>query len=325
MLAMYRTCPLKFRLHYREHLVSLQPSSRHDLDFGAAWDEALNTLYRGGTVEQARESFAATYPADQYPDPLPLWSQGKSFANGMAAVAAYPDRWTEDDQFWDVLSVQQRQDEMDERILKLDLVVRDRRDGLVYGVDNKSTGKYLDQSFWSSFEPDSQVRFYADHINTKYGHCGGFIINATSFKTRSRAYTPRTGPDKGIQLPAGDWFRMERLMLNPNAACLQLERDNFAYWTQRIAQDEASGQWGYNTDACYKGGVPCEFLKLCEHGYTWPDDKELILSYYRQTCPKVLPEGRCVLDYGHAGDHNPNLPQQMDFEIEEDVIEEGVV
>jgi hypothetical protein len=325
MLSLFRTCPLRFALHYRHHLVSVQPSPRHDPDFGAAWDEALNTLYLGGSTEAAQEAFAGAYPKDQYPDPLPPWSQGKSFQNGMAAIAAYQDRWFADDQFWDILSIQQRQDDDEERTLKLDLVVRDRRDGLVYGIDNKTTGQYLDQKYWSSFEPDSQVRSYADHINTKYGHCGGFIINATSFKNRSKAYTPRTGPDKGTQLPAGDWFRMERLMLNPNEACLQLERDNFAYWTERIAQDEAAGVWGYNTESCFKYGRPCEFLQLCEKGYTWPNDRELILSYYRQTCPRVLPEGRCVLDLDHEGEHSAELPRQTDFAIEEDAVEEGVV
>jgi hypothetical protein len=325
MLALYRACPLRFAYKYREHLVSLQPESRHDADFGNAWDEALNAIYRGASTEAAQQAFAAAYPADRYPDPLPLWSQGKSFANGMAAIAAYEDRWYSDDQFWDVLSVQQRQDPADERILKLDLIVRDRRDQLVYGVDNKTTGKYLDAQFWSSFEPDSQVRFYADYINEKYGHCGGFIINATSFKHRSKAYTPRTGPDKGVQLPAGDWFRMERFTINPNEACLQLERDNFTYWTQRIAADEAAGQWGYNTDACYRYGVPCEYLKLCANGYSLPQDEELVLSYYRRGCPRVLPEGRCVLDYGHDGEHDARQVQQADFVIEEDTVEEAVV
>ena len=303
----------------------LQPAGRHDLDFGNAWDAAMNTLYTDeGSVDAARKAFAAAYPIENYPDPLPLWSQGKSHANGMAAIAAYTERWWEEDRHWEILSIQQRNtDDDSDRILKLDLVVRDQRDGLVYGIDNKTTGHYLDSNYWMSFEPDSQVRFYADYINRKYGHCGGFIINATSFKHRSRAYTPRQGPDKGIQQPAGDWFRMERLMINPNEKCLQLERDNFKYWTERIAADEAVGTWGYNTESCMKYGRPCEFLQLCSAGYTWPQDKELILSYYYQQCPRVLERGRCQLGLDHEGNCDPEfkaVPAE-DFNVELDIEE----
>jgi hypothetical protein len=329
MLSLYRTCGLRYRLHYKEHLVSLQPVGMHDAMFSRAWHEAMSTIYKGGDTKAAQEAFATAYPADQYPDPLPLWSQGKSFSNGMAAIAAYDERWINDDIHWEVLSVEQKeQGEDSDRILKLDLVVRDKRDSLVYGVDHKGTGKYLDGSFWSSFEPDSQVRFYADHINSKYGHCGGFIINAASFKHRSKAYTPRQGPDKGIQQPAGDWFRFERFMINPNENCLQLERDNFSYWTKRIAEDEASNQWGYNTESCMKWGRPCEFLQICSAGYSWPNDKELILSYYRQQCPRVLEGGRCQLNLDHAGDCDPIIQrsQEADFVVEEDEdeVEEAV-
>src|SRR5438128_419246 len=132
MLSLYRTCPLRFRFHYIDHLVPLQPSGRHDLDFGRAWDAALNEIYRGHE-DSAEQAFTEAYHPEDYPDPLPLWSQGKSYANGLAAIRAYSDRWTDDDQFWDVLSIQQPEHgEDNDRTLKLDLVVRDRRDGLVY-------------------------------------------------------------------------------------------------------------------------------------------------------------------------------------------------
>lgn len=325
-LQTYRACPVKYKFYYVDQLASLQPGSRHDLDFGKAWHEAMRVLYTNGSVLEAQEAFADAYDSSQYPNPLPVWSQGKSFINGYNAVGEYPERWQEDDQYWKVLSVEELKAERDDDyILRLDLVVQDTRDGQVYGVDHKATGKYLDQKYWMGFDPDSQIRFYADYITRKYGHCGGFYINAASFKHRSKAVTPRSGPDKGRQLPAGDWFSFARMLFNPNENALQLERDNMVYWTQRIQQDRQTGQWGYNDQQCYRGGIECEYLKICSAGYQWPRDRELLLSYYRQQCLEVLQDGRCVLDAGHDGDHLPTLPPEADFVIETDEeIEEAV-
>lgn len=326
-LQMYRACGLKYKFHYVDQLVSLQPGSRHDLDFGKAWAEAMKSLRLEGSVYLAQAAFAAAYDPQSYPNPLPVWSQGKSFQNGMNAIAAYPTHWQEEEQYWEILSVEELKEaaSSDEWVLRLDLIVRDSRDNQVYGVDDKTTGKYLDQKYWMSFDPDSQIRFYTDYIVRRYGHCGGFYINAASFKHRSKAVTPRSGPDKGRQLPAGDWFSFARMLFNPNENALQLERDNMTYWTERIQQDRKSGNWGYNDQQCYRGGIECEYLKICSAGYQWPQDKELLLSYYRQQCLEVLQEGRCVLDAGHDGDHLPTLPPEADFVIETDEeVEEAV-
>jgi len=205
------------------------------------------------------------------------------------------------------------------------LITRDSRDGQVYGWDSKTTASYLDNNYWGYLDPSSQVRTYADSIKRKFGHCGGFYIDAASFRHRSKAYTPRTGPDKGIQQPAGDWFSFARMCFNPNSNCLQLERDNFDYWVARIEADKASGLWGYNDQACHQFGRECEYLKLCSAGYVWPQDEELILNYYRQVCPRVLPEGRCQLDLGHEGDHDPIIPVPAQYVVELDEEEEAIV
>lgn len=317
MLSVYRACTLKFALKYEHKLVPIQPESRHDPDFGNAWDAGLSWWYKYGDAVGALDAFAATYPRSRYPSVLPVNSQGKTFDNGLTALAAYITRWAEEDKHWTVLHVQEKMTSDDgERSLKLDMIVRDDRDGLVYGVDHKTTASYLDGKYWGRYEPNSQVRMYTDHINEKFGHCGGFIINAASFKHRSRAY-------KGEA--AGDWFNFARQTYNPNANALQLERDNFDYWVGRIESDRVSGNWGYNDQSCHQYGRECEYLKLCESGYTWPRDKELILNDYRQMCPRVLPDGRCQLDLDHGGDCDPTIPVVTDNEIELDSeIEEAV-
>lgn len=330
-LSLYRACPLKYRYRYLEKLVSIQGVSRHDADYGNAWDAGLTTLYRpDGTVAKAQEAFAAVYPAANYPAELPYRSQGKSFANGIAALAGYARKWRDDDRFHKVLHVQERntkeESDASQRNLKLDMITEDTRDGQVYGWDHKTTGSYLDANYWGRYEPDSQIRTYVDYIKGKFGHCGGFYINAASFKHRSKSYTPRQGPDKGILQPAGDWFAFARMVFNPNTDCLTLERDNANYWIARIEADMESGNWGYNDGNCHQYGENCEYLKLCEAGYSWPEDKELILGYYRQMCPKVLDAGRCQLSLGHEGEHDATVAVAEDYEIstDDEVIEDAV-
>jgi hypothetical protein len=304
MLSLYRSCPLKFRYRYEEHLTPLQPPSRHDMDYGNAIHKALAVLYaEDGSIKAAQAEFARAYPADRFPDPLPLWSQGKTFDNGLAVIRGYAKRWHEEDRHWKILHIEDyvKEEGEDARSVRLDLIVQDLRDEQVWAIDHKVTGQYLDTNYFSRFEPDSQIRTYVDHVKKRFGHCGGFIINAITCKHRSKAYTPRQGPNKGVQQPAGDWYDFGRVAYNPNSECLQLETDNTTYWVARIKQDRESGQWGYNTEQCHRGGVECEYLKLCAAGYSLPDDEELIFSYYRRQCARVLEAGRCLLDEGHEG------------------------
>lgn len=318
-LSTYRACALKYRLKYELKLVSIRPLSRHDADFGSAWDAGITALYQpSGSLVKAISAFSDAYPAAAYPAILPTNSQGKTFSNGLSALKAYVEQWREDDSHHGVLHVQERNEDGGDRILKLDLITRDKRDGEVYGWDTKTTGGYLDNKYWGRFSPDSQVRFYAEYIKRKFGSCGGFYINATSFKHRSKAYTPRSGPDKGVQQPAGDWYSFGRMLFNPNSEALKLENDNFAYWSSRIEADKLSGGWGYNTQSCHMYGQDCEYLPICEPGYSWPQDEELIRGNYRQMCPKVLAEGRCQLDWQHEGEHDPTPPQQEDYQVEDD-------
>ncbi len=333
-LSLYRSCPLKYALTYEAHLVPLQPPVTHDLRYGQAVASAMEALYgKDGSVTKARAAFAATYPETEFPDPLPFWSQGKSFSNAMQALKSYAQKWRDEDQYWEVLEVENLETMEDDaaggsKVVRLDLVVKDTRDGQIYGVDTKSTGKYLDTNYWANYEPHSQIRTYTQYITDKYGYCGGFVINAISFKHRSKSVTPRKGPNKGILQPAGFWHEFGRMTFNPNSACLKLEQDNIAYWVGRIKADKESRQWGYNTDQCHRGGVECEYYKLCSAGYSWPDDDELILGYYRQACLTTVPAGKCQLDIGHEGEHDARptvITEDHEIVTEEEEAEDAVV
>lgn len=327
----YAECPLKYAFRYVYQLVPLAGESNHDLRYGRATDAALNAYYAGDRlVNEAQEAFAETYPLSQYPAALPYWSPGKTFQNGLNALAAYADHWADDDQHHELISVQSSETVEDidsDRLVRIDLVTRDRRDGLIYGWDHKSTAKYLDKDFNAKFDPHSQIRQYVDRLQRKHGEVGGFYINALSFRHRTKAYTPRSGPDKGVQLPAGNWHSFKRLLFNPNAEAVKAERDNFDGWVTKIEADRASDQWAYNTDQCVRGPIVCEYHQICSAGYQWPRDRELIENYYRQRCIRLVGGERCQLDAGHEGEHDSTPPKVVEPEVDldEGEIEEAEV
>lgn len=322
-IQIYAACPLKYSFRYLHQLVPLAGESSHDLKFGRAIDAALSAYYINNlSVVEAKSAFILSYPASDYPETLPYWSPGKTFNNGLNAISAYDEHWQEDNQQWEVVGVQSSQSVEDvdsDRLVKIDLVIRDRRDGLIYGVDFKSTGKYLDKDFNAKFDPHSQIRQYVDRLQRKYGEVGGFYIDALSFRHRTKAYTPRQGPDKGVQLPAGDWYAFKRLVFNPNAEAVNAERDNFDSWVRKIEADRANGQWGYNTEQCVRGPLVCEYYQICSAGYQWPRDRELIENYYRQQCIRLVNGERCQLEpHGPEIEHDATKRAQPEFEIEQD-------
>ena len=325
----YAACCLKYKFRYVDQLVPLAGESSHDLKFGRAIDAALSAYYVNNlSVVEAKAAFILAYPVSEYPETLPYWSPGKTFSNGLAAISAYDEHWQDDNQYWEVVAVQSSQSVEDidsDRLVKIDLVIKDRRDGLIYGVDFKSTGKYLDKDFNAKFDPHSQIRQYVDRLQRKYGEVGGFYIDALSFRHRTKAYTPRQGPDKGVQLPAGDWYAFKRLVFNPNADAVQAERANFDSWVRKIESDRESGSWGYNTEQCVRGPLVCEYHQICSAGYQWPRDAELITNYYRQQCIRLVGGERCQLDAGHKGEHDATRRVQPEFEIESDEIEDAQV
>lgn len=326
----YAACPTRYKFRYVDKLSPFAEPD-HDLRFGRAWDAALNALYLGGSVTKAQHAFAESYPEREYPAQLPYWSPGKSFMGGYSAIPQYVERWREDDRYWEVLTVQSREhkDGDDEsRTVVLDLVVRDKRDGMVYGVDNKTTGKYLDAAYSSQYDPHSQIRQYVRHLQESYEDVGGFYINATSFRHRTKAYTPRKGPDKGVQLPAGDWCDFKRLLFNPNQDAIAQEKGSFSNWIRKIEGDRQSSDWAYNTDQCVRGQIVCPYHRICSAGYQWPKDAMLIEQYYQRRCLSLVDGERCWLAPDHEGECDPTKPVLPDYEVDlneemEDAVSES--
>lgn len=308
----YRDCELIYKYGRQLGLQLRGGRTSHDLRYGSAGHVALANLYKGETLRTAGESFMTAYPIDDYPDPLPRFAPGKSQQNFLNALWAYiKGQWQEDQRQWEVLSVELPESteglgEYDHALVK-DLVVRDREDGLVWGVDHKITGSYLDDRFWSRHELSSQVRMYVDDIKRRYGNCGGFIINAISLRHRERAVTPRKGPNKGIRLEAGDWFEFGRMTYRPGRESLELERQNVVTTSDDIRRSIATDTWSYNTARCHGGtDYACPFITICQPGWSWPQNEAQITEYYRQVCGRRIATemgmGHCALDRDHDGD-----------------------
>jgi len=319
-LSQYRNCQLLYKYGNHLGLVPRGAATNHDLLYGSAGHAALAALYNNEPIRAVGETFMNAYPAGLYPDPLPKYGQGKSQANFLAALWRYiNDIWRVDCENWEVLSVERPESteglgEYD-HLLVLDLVVRDKQDGLVWGIDHKITGSYL-SDIWPRYELSSQVRMYTADIKRRYGNCGGFIINAISLRHRSKAYTPRTGADKGKQLPAGDWFAFGRMVYRPNEECLKLEQANVQATTDAMRDSIQRDVWSYNTARCHIGkDYACPFVTICQPGWSWPQDRESILEYYRQRCGQRIIAtgatiGHCELNREHDGECSPNAPEE---------------
>lgn len=298
-----KACGLRY---YLKHVVGLRKheddADQHHLRYGGAMHEALEVLYAGGYMNQpvddparlldlAKETFLAAYPVQL--DPA---DRAKTRDNGVLVLDWYVRHWREEDRRWKVVSVE-RPEDTDAWSLRLDLVMENVEHGGIYAYDHKITKKYLNYDFWNTFEPNSQVTQYVDHVRKRYGECSGFYINAISMGYRQRAY-------KGE--PAGFWAKFERQMFNRNDAQVEQERWSTARWVdlageaQRLIElgDDPIRAYGFNTDSCRF----CEFRPVCSAGWTWPTDAELIQIQFRRACLTIIEGGRCQLDYEHEGE-----------------------
>lgn len=331
-LSLYRDCGIKYKYDKLTHLVPRSHRIGHDLRFGSAGHEAMAALYSGASIKDVGNAFKLAYPVEQYPDPLPSVSQGKTQENFLAMLWAYINtQWKDDCANWEVLEVERPQVSEGlgqyDHMLVLDLIVRDKMSGEILGVDHKFTGKYL-KDIWSKYEFHSQVMMYAEQIRRRFGQCSGFIVNAFSLRNRSKAYTPRRGNepnprcgkdtecgnrcnlapnhlgDCSRSLPAGDWFSFGRMLYTPDANHLAIEQRNVQHTIDKIRHDILYDSFTYNTDMCF-AGTPweCQYYPLCKSGYTWPRDEYQITENFKQVCYKqIAGESRCHRDMDHSGD-----------------------
>ena len=297
-LQSYKNCPLQWRFYWDLRLRRTDDdTSDHHLRYGHAFHKGLEQVYRGATLREAQEAFLAAYPRQ-----LDLNDKAKTRQNGSTALAEYVKRWSQEDRQWRVLEIETRSD--DPWSVKPDIVLEHVEHGGIWLMDHKTTGQYLNYSYWERFQPNSQITHYLDYGSSKYGPVEGFIINAIMFRYRERAYRGEA---------AGPWFNFERQVFNRRAEQLDYERHSRAAWIADIERSRADNFWRTNTDSCYR----CQYKTICAPGWTWEDDRELIEIQYYQACDTLMADDQhCVLPDGHDGAHSV---EQVDTTVEIEV------
>jgi hypothetical protein len=134
--------------------------------------------------------------------------------------------------------------------VKIDLIVK--KQGCVYFVDHKTTGKAFNWTYWSRFEPNPQITAYTAYCQAKFGECSGGIINAIRFGHRKRAY-------KGE--PAGFYWEFQRQLFNRNRDQVQAWKEDTLRWVKSLeeAKVKASNVWMKNEGQC---GY-CSYKEVC--------------------------------------------------------------
>lgn len=274
MLNKFKQCPRAAQFSYDIRLEKeKEDKDDHHLDYGSAGHESLAILYKGGTLVEAKQAFTKKYPKQ-----LDEEDEAKTEDNWFNLLDWYSKGpFLDDMQRYKILSTElyDKFEFAGEEgfVVKLDLVIEDRRDGGIYGLDHKITGGkkvYLNQMFWNQFNPNSQITKYISNIKAKYGHCAGFFVNAFGMGFREKKN--REGD------PAGTWFKHQRMEFNRTPDQLAEEERDTQFWIEKVEQSKLSGYWAKNTQSC----MFCEFRPLCVAGYTWPDDQELITITYKQ-------------------------------------------
>lgn len=263
----YRACPLSHHLKYHVGLEKIQEGEvEHDRNFGGAIHVALEVWHKGGTRESALGAFR-----EAYPDQLDESDLAKTQANGETMLATYFKRYANDFEKYKILAVEEKIEftvDATPYAVKCDTVVQDKKYGSIYGLDNKTTKEALTFDYWSQYEPNSQICSQTAGIKERFGECAGIIINAMSFGYRQRAY-------KGE--PAGFHMDFGRMEYNITDAQLEIWRKSVMATVRNMAQDDEMTSYAMNTAQCRF----CSFKSICQAGWTWPEDEELILLNYQ--------------------------------------------
>lgn len=269
-IADYKTCPLQCYLKNEVRLRKVEEgASEHHMVYGRAMHGSFKHLYLGDTLESCIEVFKKGYPIQLDPE-----DKAKTQANGIECLKEYVKRYAQEDKKWKVISVEVKEvfDYVEDGFtVVLDAVFENKEHGGIYGFDHKIVGgkkATLGLDFWSQFDLNSQITKYTSFVQSKYGDCHGFYINAVGLRWLQKKYKDS---------PAGLNLRFGRMMYTRNIDQLETERLDTEYWINRIENDKKINYWGMNTDSCKF----CSYREICLAGWRWPVDEELILINYK--------------------------------------------
>lgn len=267
----YSNCELRWWFQYGLGLKKIEEDeTEHHRNFGGAAHSGLDRWFRGLGKEAAISAFK-----EAYPEQLDEADLAKTQTNGIELLERYFSKYSTDLEKYEILGVEERIDfKVGEHdfCVKNDTVILDKKYGQIFGLEHKTTGKTLNFNYWARYNPNSQLCAQTAAIKHKYGSCAGIMVDAMSFGYRQRAY-------KGE--PAGFHCDFQRLELNINEGQLSIWERSTIKTIEDILRDLESKRFSMNTDQCQF----CSYKPICQAGWTWEDDEELIRLAYEQVDP----------------------------------------
>ena len=253
-LQTFKNCPESYRLKYLQKLRKIQEDSvEHDRNFGSAIHAGLEAHYKGQPIEVVKKSFVDNYPIQLNGEDL-----AKTQENGLILLDAYIKHYAQEDKGWTIRAVEVKDKFLIgevEFVVKIDLVVE--KQGCIYFVDHKTTGKTFNWTYWQQFEPNSQITAYTAYCQAKYGECSGGIINAIQLGHRQKAY-------KGE--PAGFHYSFQRQLFNRNRQQVEAWKLDQLKWVKKFKVEEQiememsdGGVWTKNEGQCRF----CSYQAIC--------------------------------------------------------------
>lgn len=267
----YRKCPTSWFFKYVLGLRKVkEDGAEHDKSFGKAFHRGVEFFRKRKPAEECITEFKKQYPLQLDPTDL-----AKTQPHGVKLLNEYFTRYSDDFDRYEILAVEERLDLKlaDETYsVKCDAVVRNKQFGSIYGIDTKTTKKYLDFKYWAQYNPNSQITSQTFAIEQKYGECAGIIIDAVQLGFRQKA--SKLGP-------AGFHYSMNRMEFNCSPRQMEIWQASALKSLEEMKRDQEAGKFAMNTGACWN----CSFRGICEAAWSWPEDSELILLNYEQSDP----------------------------------------
>lgn len=249
-LQAFKDCPERYRLKYVQQLRKREEGEEsHDRNFGSAIHTGLEGLYKGKSLEESVKEFKLAYPEQLNTEDL-----AKTQGNGILLLDAYAKHYQEEDKKWKVKAVEvadtfQIAPGVDFTV-KIDLIIEQQ--GCIYFVDHKTTGKAFNWTYWSKFEPNSQITGYTAYCQSKFGECSGGVINGIKLGFRQNKY-------KGE--PAGFHYEFQRQLFNRNQDQIKAWKQDTLAWISKLEESKLndSNVWLKNENQC----VYCEYKAIC--------------------------------------------------------------
>ena len=270
----FKDCALKYRFQYRDGYAAQDSGdAEHDREFGSAVHSGLAEWYRGKGEDAMIEAFRSEYGVHLDEEDL-----AKTPETGVILLREYIKEVEGRDSAFEIVSVEETEELTIGEIrylVKIDLVLRRKSTGEIYGMDHKVTGKSLKSSdFWNRFEPNDQITGYDYHLAKKYGGCSGIYVNGLQAGYRSRAY-------KGE--PAGFHYHFERQLFNRSPIQREVWEKRLIQWTEKLQESKERNVWLPNTSQCRF----CSYRPICiaEWNPDLEEDRELIEIQYKKVDP----------------------------------------